>query len=84
MNNVICSNNISFGVSMKICIVSAKPRVGSKKKNLDKIEKYISQEKADMYVFGELFLTGLYHMRCPLKRKGRYYLQLCHFDSSKW
>jgi len=60
MNNVICSNNISFGVSMKICIVSAKPRVGSKKKNLDKIEKYISQEKADMYVFGELFLTGYF------------------------
>jgi len=45
---------------MKICIVSAKPKVGGKKKNLDKIEKYISQEKADIYIFGELFLTGYF------------------------
>ncbi len=43
---------------MKICIVSAKPKIGGKKKNLEKIEKYILQEKADMYIFGELFLTG--------------------------
>ncbi|KAA0001718.1 MAG: carbon-nitrogen hydrolase family protein, partial [Thermoplasmata archaeon] len=60
MNNVIWSNNISFWGSMKICIVSAKPKIGGKKKNLDKITKYISQEKADMYIFGELFLTGYF------------------------
>lgn len=43
---------------MKVCIVSGKPKIGGKKKNLERIEKFIIQEKADMYIFGELFLTG--------------------------
>lgn len=58
MNNVIWRVNIFFWGSMKICIVSGKPKIGGKKKNLERIEKFILQEKADMYIFGELFLTG--------------------------
>jgi predicted amidohydrolase len=43
---------------MKICVVSAHPKIGGKKKNLSKVEKYVVQEAADLFVFGELFLTG--------------------------
>jgi len=43
---------------MKICLANMKPTVGNKKKNLKKMEKVISAEEADMYVFGEMSLTG--------------------------
>lgn len=43
---------------MKVCAVSAKPRVGNKKKNVRKMIKYIEEEDADLYIFGEMFLTG--------------------------
>jgi len=43
---------------MKLCIANIKPSVGNKKKNLKKIESMVSEENADMYVFGEMALTG--------------------------
>ncbi len=43
---------------MKICLVNIKPTVGNKKKNLKKMEKAILGEGADIYVFGEMALTG--------------------------
>jgi len=43
---------------MKLCIANIKPSVGNKKKNLKKIENMVSEENADMYVFGEMALTG--------------------------
>jgi len=43
---------------MKVAVVSMRPNIGDKKANLKKMEKYISKEKADLYVFGELSLTG--------------------------
>jgi len=43
---------------MKLAIVSMRPDIGNKKSNIQKMEKYINKTKADMYVFGELSLTG--------------------------
>ncbi|MEA2054478.1 MAG: carbon-nitrogen hydrolase family protein [Candidatus Thermoplasmatota archaeon] len=43
---------------MKICLINTKPTVGDKKKNLKKMEKAISGDVADVYVFGEMALTG--------------------------
>ncbi|KAA0004607.1 MAG: hypothetical protein DRN33_00675 [Thermoplasmata archaeon] len=43
---------------MELCIANIKPAVGNKKKNLKKMESMISEEDADMYVFGEMALTG--------------------------
>lgn len=43
---------------MKICLANMKPTVGNKKKNLKKMGKVIAAEEADMYVFGEMALTG--------------------------
>ncbi len=43
---------------MKICLANMKPVVGNKKKNLKKMERVIAAEAADMYVFGEMALTG--------------------------
>lgn len=43
---------------MKIALISGRPALGDKKSNIKKMENYIDQTKADMYVFGEMFLTG--------------------------
>ncbi len=43
---------------MKVCLINGNPKVGNKKKNIKKIEKIVSSEDADLYVFGEMFLTG--------------------------
>jgi len=43
---------------MKLAIVSMRPKIGDKKVNLAKVKKYIEKEKADMYVFGEMTVTG--------------------------
>jgi len=43
---------------MKICTVSMSPKLGNKKKNIDKMEKFIKKEDADLYIFGEMSLTG--------------------------
>lgn len=45
-------------VPMKLALISARPTIANKEKNLQKMEKYIKGTKADMYVFGEYFLTG--------------------------
>ena len=43
---------------MKIALVTIRPSVLDKQANIKKIEKYIKKTKADIYVFGELSLTG--------------------------
>ena len=43
---------------MKICLANINPKVGNKKKNMKKMEKIIDGEEADLYIFGEMSLTG--------------------------
>lgn len=43
---------------MKICLYNINPKVGNKKKNIKKMEKVMSLVEADIYVFGEMSLTG--------------------------
>ncbi len=43
---------------MKIADINIEPKVGNKKRNIKKMIKFIEKEQADMYVFGELSLTG--------------------------
>ena len=43
---------------MKIALISIRPKIAQKKENMKKMEKYIKSNKADMYIFGELSLTG--------------------------
>jgi predicted amidohydrolase len=43
---------------MKIAIISMRPKIGEKKKNLQIMENYIKNTKADLFVFGELSLVG--------------------------
>jgi len=47
-----------FGLKMKMALVSIRPNVLDKQANIKKMEKYIKKTKADIYVFGELSLTG--------------------------
>jgi len=46
------------GFNMKIALVSIRPILLDKQANIKKMENYIKKTKADMYVFGELSLTG--------------------------
>ena len=43
---------------MKLALISMRPKIADVKANIEKMEKYISKTKADMYVFGEMTLTG--------------------------
>lgn len=43
---------------VKIALISMRPYIGNKIKNLKKIEKFIVNSKADFYIFGEMTLTG--------------------------
>ena len=43
---------------MKVAAINMEPKIGNKKKNIKKMEKFIEKEDADLYVFGELSLTG--------------------------
>ncbi len=43
---------------MKIALVTARPKIANKKENLESMKSYIEGTKADLYVFGEIFLTG--------------------------
>jgi len=43
---------------MKVAVISMRPFIGDKKANIKKMENYINKTKADMYIFGELALTG--------------------------
>jgi len=43
---------------MKVALISMRPKIADKKANLKTMEEYIIKTKADIYVFGELSLTG--------------------------
>jgi predicted amidohydrolase len=43
---------------MKLALISARPTIANKTKNIHTIERYINKTKADIYIFGEYFLTG--------------------------
>jgi predicted amidohydrolase len=43
---------------MKLALISARPSIANKTKNIQIMEKYIKKTNADIYIFGEYFLTG--------------------------
>lgn len=43
---------------MKIALISMHPKIGDKKTNLQTIEHYIKETPADLYIFGEMVVTG--------------------------
>jgi predicted amidohydrolase len=43
---------------MKLALISARPFIADKSKNIQLMERYIKKTKADLYIFGEYFLTG--------------------------
>ncbi|KYK25401.1 hypothetical protein AYK25_09480 [Thermoplasmatales archaeon SM1-50] len=43
---------------MKLALISARPIIGNKTKNIHTMERYLRKTKADIYVFGEYFLSG--------------------------
>ena len=43
---------------MKLAMISARPHLADKAKNLSIMETYIKKTKADIYIFGEFFLQG--------------------------
>lgn len=43
---------------MRIALIAGRPKIGKKEDNLRKMEEFIKKEDADLYVFGELFLSG--------------------------
>jgi predicted amidohydrolase len=49
---------------MKLALITMQPKIADKNSNLNKMIKYIQKTKADIYVFGEMTLTGY-----PLKDK---------------
>jgi predicted amidohydrolase len=51
---------------MKVALISMRPKIADKKANLDKMKKYIEKTKADIYVFGEMTLSG-YHLKDEYK-----------------
>jgi len=63
---------------MKLAVITMRPKIGDKKSNLEKIEKYIKKNKADMYVFGEMTVTGY-----PLRDEYRDYAETTKQDSFK-
>jgi len=43
---------------MRLALISARPTIANKQKNIQTMENYIKKTKADLYIFGEYFLTG--------------------------
>ena len=43
---------------MKLALISARPTIANKIKNIQIMENYIKKTKADIYIFGEYFLSG--------------------------
>jgi len=43
---------------MKLALISARPTIADKAKNIQTMESFIKKTKADIYVFGEYFLSG--------------------------
>ncbi|MEM4258464.1 MAG: carbon-nitrogen hydrolase family protein [Candidatus Thermoplasmatota archaeon] len=44
--------------NVKIALISARPKIADKQENIQKIKTAIQKTKADIYIFGEMFLTG--------------------------
>lgn len=44
--------------SFNAALVQAEPELGDKRANLKKMGKLVKETKADLYIFGELYLTG--------------------------
>lgn len=63
---------------MKVAVISMRPKVGDKKANIEKMEKYIKNNDADLIVFGEMSLTGY-----PLKDEFRDYAEEINGPSIK-
>jgi predicted amidohydrolase len=51
---------------MKAALISMRPRLADKKANLKIMQKHIEKIKADIYIFGEISLTG-YHCKDELR-----------------
>jgi predicted amidohydrolase len=51
---------------MKAALISMRPRIADKKANLKIMQKHIEKTKADIYIFGEISLTG-YHCKDELR-----------------
>jgi predicted amidohydrolase len=51
---------------MKAALISMRPRLADKKANLKIMQKHIEKTKADIYIFGEISLTG-YHCKDELR-----------------
>ncbi len=64
---------------MKVAVISMRPKLGDKKANMQKMERYIEKNKADLYVFGEMTLTGY-----PLKDEYRDYAEETNGPSIKY
>lgn len=43
---------------MKLALISARPTIANKTKNIQIMQNYIKKTKADIYIFGEYFLSG--------------------------
>jgi 5-aminopentanamidase len=43
---------------MRLALISARPAIANKTKNIQFMESYLKKTKADIYIFGEYFLTG--------------------------
>ncbi len=43
---------------MRLALISARPSIANKTKNLQIMENHIKKTKADLYIFGEYFLSG--------------------------
>ena len=43
---------------MKLALISARPSIANTTKNIQIMENYIKKTKADIYIFGEYFLSG--------------------------
>ncbi len=43
---------------MKVALISMRPKIANKQANMKTMESYIDKTSADMYVFGEICLTG--------------------------
>ncbi len=45
-------------MGMKIALVAARPKMADVNANVEKMKRYIEKKRADIYIFGELFLSG--------------------------
>ena len=45
-------------IKMKIALISMRPKIADKKANLQAMKEQVSKTKADLYIFGEISLTG--------------------------